>query len=400
MRSKAGVWVAFYFPAALIDLALYANLFALQQRAMERGAGPAGLARLVATYIGVYVLSSLVVGRLRARGPLLAATSAALAGLFALGTATGALWQFQATLGAIGVFSAVFWTSTQARLGEEAGPNLGGAIGGFNLAWSAGKALGLFSAGPLYQWDARAPFVLAAACAAGACACNSIAEFWNHRTRRIRRNDERALSASSASSAVTLVVPQARKRRFLIAALTANFLGYGVNAMAIALVPDLGRTIGLSPALQSACLAVTVGGQLAGFALLGRSRAWTYRAAPLVGVELVFAAAGATLALAPSWPLLLPGLFVFGAAQSITYASSLFYSLDYDERRQMRAGIHEAMLGVGGFAIPLLGGALAARPGGIRDPYWLAAGMVATAAVAHAAALGLSRLRTSAVPRT
>src|SRR5207248_670833 len=82
-----------------------------------------------------------------------------------------------------------------------------------------------------------------------------------------------------------------------------------------------------------ACLAVTVGGQLVGFGLLGRSKRWTYRAAPLLGMEVLYAAASASLALAASWPLFLPGLFIYGAAQSVSYASSLFYSLDYDERR-------------------------------------------------------------------
>src|SRR5207249_3552885 len=125
----------------------------------------------------------------------------------------------------------------------------------------------------------------------------------------------------SALPAVSPVISQASKRRFLHVALAANFLGYGVNAMAIALVPDLGRTLGLSPAEQSACLAVTVGGQLVGFGLLGRSKRWTYRAAPLLAMEVLYAAASASLALAASWPLFLPGLFIYGAAQSVSYAS-------------------------------------------------------------------------------
>src|SRR5207247_10472183 len=81
---------------------------------------------------------------------------------------------------------------------------------------------------------------------------------------------------------------RSRKRAFLLAALAANFLGYGVNALAVALVPKLGASLGLSPTVQGGLLAVTVGGQFAGFVLLRRSHGWAYRAGPLLAVEALF----------------------------------------------------------------------------------------------------------------
>ena len=37
-------------------------------------------------------------------------------------------------------------------------------------------------------------------------------------------------------------------------------------------------------------------------------------------------------------------MVIVGLAQAVTYAASVFYSLDHDEKRGMRTGIHEAVL--------------------------------------------------------
>jgi hypothetical protein len=57
------------------------------------------------------------------------------------------------------------------------------------------------------------------------------------------------------------------------------------------------------------------------------------------------------------------GALLVGLAQGVTYACSVFYSLDYDQRRGLRTGIHERVLALGG-ALPLAGGALADASGG------------------------------------
>jgi MFS family permease len=382
MNVRARRWIAFYAPALLVDLALYANLFALEQRTLAQGGSEGDLSWLAATYIGVYVLSSLVAGRFAdtsARDFLLVASGTLMVGAFSLGLWTSEAWQFRATLGGIGVLSAMFWPSVQSKLGDESQADMAGAVGGFNVAWSIGKAAGLFGAGRLFEWREGAPFLLAAAGALVAALC-AMATFGGRPA---------AAPAAAAAREESRDPPRARpgragKRAFLIAALSANFLGYGVNALAIALVPKLGASLGLSPTVQGGLLATTVLGQFAGFLLLRHSRAWAYRVGPILAVEALFAAACVPLALARSWPLFLPSLFCYGLFLSVSYASSIFYSLDFDERRGLRTGIHEAALGTGGFVLPLAG-ALAARAGGTRLPYALAGALVLALAAVHAA---------------
>lgn len=384
MNVRARRFTAFYVPAALVDLALYANLFALEQRTLAQGGNERDLSWLTATYIGVYVFSSLAAGRFADTGlrdVLLVGSGALMTGAFALGLVTSEPWQFRATLAFVGVLSASFWPSVQSKLGEEArAGEMSGAIGGFNVAWSLGKAAGLLVAGRLFEWRPGAPFVLAASAAAIAAAC-AVATFGRARDAipapaPAPRPQEPPRPAEPPRS-------RRRKRAFLIAALAANFLGYGVNALAIALVPKLGASLGLSPTVQGGLLAMTVAGQFAGFLLLRGSHAWAYRAGPLLAVEALFAAAALPLALATRWPLLLPSLFCYGLFLSVSYASSIFYSLDFDERRGLRTGIHEAALGTGGFVLPLLGARVAAS-GGTRLPYVLAGAAAAGLALVQA----------------
>ena len=66
----------------------------------------------------------------------------------------------------------------------------------------------------------------------------------------------------------------------------------------------------------------------------------------------------------------LPAALMIGGAQAITYAASVYYSLDYDERRGLRTGIHEAVLAAGG-CLPILGGWLADRSGEDLASLWL-----------------------------
>jgi MFS family permease len=384
---------AFFLPAALIDLALYANLFALEQRTLSLGGDARDLSWLAATYIGVYVFSSLAAGRFADtawRDRLLVTASALLAGAFALGLVTNAAWQFRAVLAVTGALSASFWPSIQSKIGEEAraSGDMSGAIGGFNLAWSLGKAAGLFGAGPLYEWRTGAPFAVAALAAAIATLSLVAAA----RGPRISTSHAPA-AAPAAAAAAAAATPRVKKRAFLVAALAANFLGYGANALAVALVPALGRTLDLSPTVQGGLLATTVAGQFSGFLLLRGGRRWHYRIGPLLGVEALFFAAALPLVVAERWPLLLPSLFAYGLFLSASYASSIYYSLDYDERRGLRTGIHEAVLGTGGFVLPLAGGALAARPGGTRAPYIMAAAAAALLIGFQGAVFRLARRR-------
>jgi predicted MFS family arabinose efflux permease len=154
------------------------------------------------------------------------------------------------------------------------------------------------------------------------------------------------------------------------------------------LAPKLARSLGISPFEAGALVCAGLSAQGAVFLSLGGSRAWAYRPLWLLASTPVCALGVGLILVADGFPLAAAGALLVGSAQAITYASSVFYALDYDHRRGLRTGIHEANLALAG-ALPMLGGWLADRLDWLRAP--LVVVLVPCLLVALASALLLPR---------
>jgi len=75
-------------------------------------------------------------------------------------------------------------------------------------------------------------------------------------------------------------------------------------------------------------------------------------------------------------PLFAAAFFGVGLCSSLTYNSSLYYSVHLVTRKGKGAGIHETIVGCGALCGPLLGG-IAAQYAGLRAPYILCAALLA-----------------------
>jgi hypothetical protein len=75
------------------------------------------------------------------------------------------------------------------------------------------------------------------------------------------------------------------------------------------------------------------------------------------------------------WPLLFLAPLI-GLACGVSYAASIFYSLEATSGRGRYAGIHEGLIGAGGFLPPLLAGLLVQAGLGLAVPYFLAAALL------------------------
>lgn len=363
--------IAVYLPAALCEVALFLDWFAVQHLAKGWGADARTLGRFVAVLTFAYVGGSFVFGRLADRAArrdrLIVASGLALALSFTSGLLIESIRGCYLQLAAVGLATAMFWPAIQAKLGAEARPgDLHRDLGGFNIAWTAGR-LALLPAGPIFQASARACFWIAGA--AGTLA-------WGGAWAGVRGG---GAAAESRDAPETSRLGSLLRKPYLFLGLSANFLVWGVSSLILGLFPDLGYALGLDPTRQGACLGALVLGQLAGFAVLRHRRDWTYRAGPVLALEGALGLAAVALATVERWPLLLPALFAAGAATAVAFASSIFYSLDYgDGRPGYRAGIHEGVLGLGAFLVPLAGGEIAGALGaGPRPPYVFAAALVA-----------------------
>ncbi len=384
---------ALYLPAALCEVALFFDWFAVQHLAKRWGADARTLGRFVAVLTLAYVSGSLLFGRLAdgaaRRDRLIVAAGLALALSFTSGLLIETIRGCYLQLAAVGLATAMFWPAIQAKIGAEARPgDLHRDLGGFNVAWTAGR-LALLPAGPVFQASARACFWIAGA--AGALAWGGA---WTG-TRGGTSADGRGHPPpppppdplpggegkhGHPGEEARAGGARSEKPAFLLLGLSANFLVWGVSSLVLGLFPDLGYALGLDPTRQGICLGTLVFGQLAGFFVLMRRREWTYRVGPIFALEGGLVLATLALATVERWPLLLPALFVTGVATAVAYASAIFYSLDLgDGRPGYRAGIHEGVLGLGAFVVPLAGGEIAGALGrGPSPPYVFAAGLVAT----------------------
>lgn len=369
-------------PAFLTDGGFYLALFTLSHALEVAGASNARIALCFGVYNLAYMFAAPLLGRLsdRHRG-----ASVLVGGLiFALVyTVLGVLMQLETgpagvsvslagggelalacygAMAAMALANALFWPAFQARIADrEPTPEaLEAAIRSFNIAWTAGKSAGFLAGGLLFVRAPQACLWLVAAAGWTVVACALL---------------DRAPSAGGAANSepVRSDVPRGRKGAFLLAALLANFALWGAVSTLKGLAPTLAHGWSLTPQQTGILLAAMLAAQGLGFMALQSGR-WTYRP-KLLGAALPVACLGLlSLVWARGLGLALPAALMIGWAQAVTYAASVYYSLDFDERRGLRTGIHEAVL-AGGGCLPILGGVIADRTGDELASLWLMLGI-------------------------
>ncbi|MGE0708716.1 MAG: MFS transporter [Planctomycetota bacterium] len=371
--------------AFLTDAAFYLGLFALTHALKADGASSRGVALVVGIYTLAYAAAAPALGRTSDRrrdlsvllgAGLFASVFSALSLALTLELRDGVL-RVSARVGearalvylamtVLAAANAMFWPALQARIGDRVSdPDaLARAMRTFNVAWTSGKALGFLAGGLLFR---LAPGV-ALATVAGAGWLIVLALV-------LDRGAAGAAPREDRGPAARMPVAQPRKRAFLLAALLANFTLWGATSTLAGLAPKLAEGWGISVPETGVLLFLSTAAQGVAFVWLGSGRRWAYR--PGLLAAAVPCAALGLLGLATSGLVVaLLGAVMVGVAQAVTYAASVFYSLDHDERRGLRTGIHEAVLAAGG-ALPILGGQIADSTGQVMAPVWLLLGIAA-----------------------
>ena len=408
-------------PGLLVDCAFYLDVFALQFLVRSLGGSSLGVALVFGIYTVVYAVLAPLLGRASDRGDrrrvlrtsalLFAAIPAALAAVLVVrpGAAPDTVvvtarlapgpfgptaWVYLASA-SFALSNGLFWPALQARIGDrETDPVARGrAIRRFNVGWTIGKALGFLVGGVVFQ---RAP---------GAClplgAVLAAAVFL------LLLLDRPAVAGGAPAPAPDAPPPsepagpprpsglpgppQAVKRAYLLAALAANFAVWSALSTLQSLAPTLARSLGINPQEAGLLVFLALGAQGAVFFSLGGSGAWAYRPLTLLVSTPVAALGLGLVLLAEGLPLAATGALLAGAAQAVTYAASVFYSLDSDHQRGLRTGVHEANLALAG-AVPMLGGWVADQAGALRAP--LVVALVPCLIAAAVVALLLPRART------
>jgi len=351
-----------------MDGAFFLILAAIPFKVLSLGGGPVALGLVPALGAVTYIVLTPLAGRLSdrvGRTWLCLAGNTILIGFTFLAYRSGELSLLLLAIPLMGVGKALYWPGVQAAVGDlSAGGRLERNIGFFNVAWSSGKSLGFLACGLLLgAFGFRTTFLCGAAMVV-------LAFVLLPRGRLVR--PRRPAGDVEGEQIAAAEVPEPLRRTFRHMAWLANLAAYGAGGVLAHHLPKWFAEIGWHEGRFGLFLGAIFLVQTVAFVLLAGTLRFTYSARFLLIPQLL---AGIGLLTLPwlqtlgEFLLLAPVLgFTFG----IAYAASIFYSLHTRTERGFYAGIHESLIGVGGFLPPLLGGLLAGWSGWLGAPYLLA----------------------------
>ena len=290
-----------------------------------------------------------------------------------------------------GVFGgglAFFWPVLEAWLTEEGdAEQIRRGLGGFNVSWSIGGALGPLIGGFLYARSSTHAFLFAAA---GAAFVAYLA--FLHREPTI-------VSAADEAGDLAHVVesgPIKVNRSLLYAAWLANFTGWFAISEIRVLFPKFAVSLGMEPGVIGILVFVLSVALAVAFFLLGISGWWHTRTSPLFyaqAIVILLLLSMTRLESVFSFALVLFGL---GACFGVTYSYSLYFSIVGSQNKGAAGGRHEMVLGTGALLGPLLGGAVAEIFRTQRSPYALGAIVVLASVVLQLIIMRRSRANETA----
>ena len=317
------------------------------------GFGNLGNLTAAATCGFVYTIASWWCGRFAQRHGCFRALKVGFAGM-TLALAAGGFLDSMAgqflTLIAWTVTVCFTWPALEALVSEhEANDALPRVVGIYNVVWAASAAAANFSGGALYErLGPRSIYWLPA---------GMFAAQWLLTWR---------LSSQAAAAMANMPSPLApkisdssnqeqRPPNFLRLAWLANPFAYIAITTVTGIIPQLARTLELSPAQAGFFCSIWMFVRLGTFVFLWRWTGWHYRFGWLLAAFLGLIAGFVTLMLSRNFAWLVLAQIAVGLAVGLLYYSSLFYSMDAGDAKSEHGGKHEAAIGLGIFLGPALG---------------------------------------------
>jgi predicted MFS family arabinose efflux permease len=373
----------------LADFAIGAASLGMPLYALRLGANELMLGVIGGGGMGIYMVASLLSHRMGRGAPTLAVLLAALTIYGAAVAATPlcrTAWQVAVvaaiSLGVMGFF----WPRFEIWIAEGRNAReLSRDLGLFGASWCAGIACGAAGGGALFELEPWWAFAGATA----ACVL-TIAIVLLCQGEFPRQCAPSAPASPVGQEPVTPIVPRPDARRYLLIGWSATLVAWMGIGIVRSIFPKLAEDLHFSASIIGMLLGLCSLAQGTTFFLMGRSRFWQYRLAPVLVAEgIAIVAAGMVIFGSTLAPLAI-AMILLGGTSAVGYTASLFYSVHGRSGATTLSGIHEAVLAAGSTAGPLVGGALASTLAYPRAPYWM---MGIVMAVTMAVQIGISRHR-------
>jgi len=335
--------------------------------------------RVAALHGAIYIFAAWQGGRFAERRGYATSLKVGFTGLVLCMAAGWLVTSAVALIGVVVVYTLallLIWPALEAlAIADEPPDRVPYMVGLYNLTWSGAAAVAYFTGGPLYDWfGARLIFVVPGAI----FVVQLLLMYWvSRQVARVPTPPDRGeVVVVPVAPPLALRAHPERQRTFLRLAWLANPLSYMAIYTLLAVMPGLAAALGLTPTQVGIFCSIWFFARLVSFSVLWQWPGWHYRFRFLAVGYLLLVAGFLFILLAPNLLVLVVGQLVFGAAAGLAYYSSLFYSMDLGETKAEHGGLHEAGVGLGICAGPLVGTlSLQVFPG------WPDAGAVAVTAV-------------------
>ncbi len=325
---------------------------------------------LIATGIPIgYTLTCLAAGRIlgRIRGKYVLIAGVCLATLSLL-TMAGARTPSVCVLAQIGcgVAGGLFWPFASAWLMDFQSPQISRArlLRHYNMAWTSGTAIGMFSSGVLFERGWIFQILYLAASVAGLALFIAL---WPR-------------STPSHTETVESGIPIATSPRIagalLVAAISVNWVSLGTRSTLWNNYAELNHLYSFGAERMGLISSLSLVGQILAFGFgalyepwLGLRRVYVFIAVALAAVNLAFAYSS-------SLPILLAAALLLGFVMALTFQTGMMAAIRFFPSARGGTTFHEAMIGIGTMT-PLLAGAVVANLKGrgfdpmvaLRAPY-------------------------------
>jgi MFS family permease len=260
----------------------------------------------------------------------------------------------------------IYWPSLQAWIADrQTGTGLARDLGAFNMSWTAATLAGPILSGAFYSLYAALPFFVAG----GLALILFVLVFTTVHDNRLDSTEGVEPKETETSN---------WRRSFLYAAWAANVASWFIMANARYQFPKLARELNIPPHVIGLIFGFLGFALFSGFFLLRSTDRWHFKRDFLFGAQIL-GLMGISLIIVSNEPALFALAFVMiGLSCSMTYYSSLYYSVHLLKKKGKGSGVHESILGGGAVLGPILGG-IAAQYAGLRAPYVLCVSVLAAA---------------------
>ncbi len=302
----------------------------------------------------VYMIASYICGRIARRAGYLRIL------VIAFGVVTIALLvgsQLQSVTGHLVVVCVAVagigfvWTPLQALACQhEPAHRVQRMVGLYNVIWATLVAIGYFAGGAMFEAWNLSIFIVTA----GIHFTQFLIAI--HLLRSSRLRDKLGTQPAIAADETTTRVAPSIARAFLRMAWIANPAAFIATNVAVPTIPTIAKRFDLSPTWAGIFCSVWLFARAGAFLLFWKWPGWHYRLGWLLAGYIVMVISFAAILVGSNLVVLLVAQVFFGLALGLLYYSSLYYSMHVGvENQGEHGGMHEAVIGAGNFAGPVVG---------------------------------------------